>query len=179
MKEEKSPAKVEIPTEIIERKIFLIRGQKVMLDKDLAELYQIKTGGLNLAVRRNLNRFPVDFMFQLVEEERDSLRLQFAISKGRGGRRYLPYAFTEHGVVMLSSVLKSDRAIEMNISIVRAFVRLRQILPAHKDLAKKMAELERTQKYHSQHLVNIYSTLKKLANEPKKDEGKMGFNVDK
>src|SRR5690348_9652781 len=110
-----------VPVEMIERRIYLIRGQKVMLDSDLAELYQVLTKNLNLAVRRNTNRFPTDFMFQLTKEEAESLRLQFATSNvGRGGRRYLPYAFTEHGVAMLSSVLNSERAVQMNILIIRA-----------------------------------------------------------
>lgn len=179
MKEEKSlENKVQIPSEIIEQKIFLIRGQKVILDKDLAGLYKVSTSNLNLAVRRNTERFPYDFMFQLTYDEFQNLILQFATSRW-GGTRKLPYAFTEHGVVMLSSVLKSAHAIEMNISIVRAFVKLRQILATHKDLAQKIAELERHQKSHSQHLVNIYGTLKKLTAEPIKEEGKIGFNVGK
>src|SRR5271157_6529140 len=107
-----------VAVEVIERRILLVRGRKVMLDCHLAELYQVTTGNLNLAVRRNAERFPEDFMFQLTKEETDSLLLQFAISnEGRGGRRYLPYAFTEHGVAMLSSVLKSARAVRMNILI--------------------------------------------------------------
>src|SRR6266498_434189 len=123
-----------IPVELVERRIYLIRGQKVMLDSDLAELYQVLTKNLNLAVRRNLDRFPEDFMFQLTAEEAESLRLQFATSNvGRGGRRYMPYAFTEHGVAMLSSVLNSPRAVQMNILIIRAFVKLREMLASHKD----------------------------------------------
>jgi hypothetical protein len=181
MKDAKSlNIKVQIPTEVIARCIYLIRGQKVMLDKDLAELYDVSTKNLNKAVERNIERFPLDFMFQLTKEEYESLRFQFGTSnKGRGGRRYLPYVFTELGVAMLSSVLKSEHAVQMNISIIRAFVKLRQLLSTNKDLSQKVAELEREQKKHSQHLVNIYGALKKLTAEPAKEEGKMGFNVGK
>jgi hypothetical protein len=119
-----------IPAKLIERKIYMIRGSKVMLDSDLANLYQVPTKVLNQAVRRNLDRFPVDFMFQLNDKELDDLRSQIVTSKvGRGGRRYQPYAFTEHGVAMLSSVLASKRAISLNILIIRAFVRLREYWP--------------------------------------------------
>src|SRR5437867_4317305 len=118
-----------VPVEIIEQKIYLIRGQKVMFDADLAALYAVETKVFNQAVRRNLDRFPDDFMFQLTKEEADSLRSQIVTSKtSRGGRRYLPYAFTEHGVSMLSAVLNSDRAVQMSILIIRAFVKLREIL---------------------------------------------------
>jgi|SRR5438477_1175910 len=137
----------------VERCILLIRGEKVMLDSDLAGLYRVSTGALNQAVRRNPERFPSDFMFQLTEQELESWRSQTTasslisqsvISKGRrGGRRHVPFAFTEQGVAMLSSVLRSRRAIEVNIAIMRAFVRLRQLLATHKDLARKLEELER------------------------------------
>src|SRR5438552_19079012 len=129
-----------VPSELIEQKIYLIRGHKVMLDADLAELYRVTTGNLNLAVRRNLKRFPEDFMFQLSREETQSLLLQNARAKGRGGRRTPPYAFTEQGV--LSSVLNSERTIEVNIAIMRAFVRLRAMLATHADLARRLNELE-------------------------------------
>src|SRR5258706_125101 len=121
-----------IPVALVERRIYLIRGQKVMIDTDLAELYGVPTYRLNEAVKRNRKRFPVDFMFQLNMTEAESLRSQFAISKkGRGGRRTLPYAFTEQGVAMLSSVLNSERAIQVNIVIMRAFVKLRKILESN------------------------------------------------
>jgi hypothetical protein len=125
-----SPTKqLPVAAPFIERRIYLIRGQKVMLDSDLAELYLVPTFRLNEAVKRNRARFPEDFMFQLTKEEATSLTSQIAMSKseGRGGRRTLPYAFTEHGVAMLSSVLNSDRAVQMNILIIRAFVRLREV----------------------------------------------------
>jgi len=122
-------SRLPVPVELIERRIYLIRGHKVMLDSDLADLYQVETRALLQAVRRNISRFPEDFMFQLNREEADVLTSQIVISNlGRGGRRYLPYGFTEHGVAMLSSVLRSKRAVQMNILIIRAFIRLREIL---------------------------------------------------
>ncbi|MCR4334582.1 MAG: ORF6N domain-containing protein [Patescibacteria group bacterium] len=152
-----------IPTETIERKIFLIRGHKVMLDADLARLYGIETRILVQAVKRNLAKFPEDFMFQITPNEFLTLRSQFVISKsGKGGRRYLPYAFTEHGVAMLSSVLKSPRAVQMNISIIRAFIKLQEILLTHKELAQKMESLERKQKDQGDQVTEIYSFIKNL-----------------
>lgn len=136
-----------IPMERITHAILLIRGQKVMLDADLARLYAVETKALNRAVKRNIGRFPDDFMFQLTDEEAERLRRQIGTSK-RGGRRYYPYAFTEQGVAMLSSVLRSERAVRVNIEIMRAFVQLRQMLSSHADLARKLAEVER--KYDAQ-----------------------------
>jgi hypothetical protein len=129
--------------EVIQQKIYVIQGQKVMLDRDLAEMYQVPTKMLNLYVKRNLARFPSDFMVKLTKEEFESLRLQFETSK-RGGTRYLPYAFTELGIAMLSSVLNSAKAIQVNIMIMRAFVLLRQNALNFKDVEIKIAELERT-----------------------------------
>ena len=137
-----------LPLEQIQQHIYFIRGHKVMLDSDLAELYGVTTGNLNLAVRRNLRRFPGDFMFQVTPEETGNLILQTARSNRWGGRRHKPYAFSEHGVAMLSSVLKSERAIQVNIAIMRAFGHLREMLNTHKDLARKLEELEK--KYDSQ-----------------------------
>ena len=138
-----------IPVEIIERKIYFIRGHKVMLDSDLAEMYAVATKVLLQAVKRNLSRFPGDFMFQLNYQEVAALRSQIVTSKtGRGGRRYPPYAFTEQGVAMLSSVLNSERAIEVNIQIMRAFVKLRELMATHKDLARKLDDMEK--KYDAQ-----------------------------
>ena len=128
---------------VIEKMIYIIRDQKVMLDSDLAELYQVDTKVLNQAVKRNLTRFPQDFMFQLTSEECDFLRSQFVTSKiGRGGRRYMPYVFTENGVAMLSSVLKSEKAIQINVSIMRIFTRLRSFLMLEKDLSDRVTKLE-------------------------------------
>ena len=157
-----------VPVEMIERRIYLIRGCKVMLDSDLAALYEVPTKRLNEAVRRNLNRFPEDFMFQLTPEELENLlRSQIATSNvGRGGRRYPPFAFTEHGVAMLSSVLSSKRAVALNILIVRAFVRLREFLMTHHDLARKLEDVERTQQEHGSHIQHIYDCIDGLLEPP-------------
>ena len=138
-----------VPGEFIERKIDLIRGRKLMVDADLAQLYQVETRVLLQAVKRNIDRFPDDFMFQLNSEEAESLRSQIVISNpGRGGRRYLPYVFTKHGIAMLSSVLSSARAIQMNILIIRAFITLRELLATHTDLARKIEDFDRKQQEH-------------------------------
>jgi hypothetical protein len=152
-----------IPVEVIERKIYLVRGHKIMLDKDLAGLYQVPTKVLNQAVRRNLDRFPADFMFQLTVQEDASLRSQTVTSNaGRGGRRRPPYGFTEHGVAMISSVLKSKRAVQLNILIIRAFVRLRDYLATHTDLARKLEDVERTQKEHGAQIQQICDCIEGL-----------------
>lgn len=164
-----------VPVELIERKIYLIRGQKVMLDSDLAELYGITTKVLVQAVKRNLKRFPSDFMFVLTNQEVASLRSQIVTSKiGRGGRRYPPYAFTEQGVSMLSSVLNSDRAVEVNIQIMRTFVKLREIIASHKDLAKRLDDLEK--KYDAQFRV-VFDAIRRLMTPPEPDKKKIGFRV--
>jgi hypothetical protein len=153
----------------------LIRGQKVMLDSDLAELYEVSTKKLNEQIRRNLNRFPLDFMFQLNEEETETLRSQFATSKtGRGGRRYFPFVFSEQGVAMLSSVLHSERAIEVTILIMRAFVKLREMIASHKDLSKRLNDLEK--KYDSQFKV-VFEAMRQLMTPPVKPKRKIGFNL--
>jgi hypothetical protein len=152
-------SKPPLPAEVIEQKIYLIRGHKVILDADLAELYGVTTGNLNLAVRRNAQRFPPDFMFQLSGQETRSLLLQNARAKGRGGRRTPPYAFTEQGIAMLSSVLNSERAIEVNIAIMRAFVRLRSMLASHADLARRLEKLE--QKYDDQ-LKEVFEVIREM-----------------
>jgi len=134
------------PVALVESRILVIRGQKVLLDQDLAALYQVETKALNRAVRRNQDRFPEDFMFQLTPVEVELLRCQFGTSKdsdeNRGGRRYLPYAFTEQGIAMLSGVLTSTRAVEVNVAIMRTFVRLRQLLATHEELARRLDQLE-------------------------------------
>ena len=138
-----------IPVRKIEQNILLLRDEKVMLDSALADLYGVETGYLIRAVKRNIDRFPSDFMFQLSDEEWNSLRCQFGTSNvGRGGRRYLPYAFTEQGVAMLSSVLRSQQAVEVNVEIMRTFVRLRRMLIEHEELSQKLADLE--EKYDAQ-----------------------------
>jgi hypothetical protein len=164
-----------IPIEIIEREIYLIRGHKVMLDSNLAQLYAVPTKRLNEQVRRNLRRFPADFMFQLTDEEVSPLRSQIATSK-RGGRRYLPYAFTEQGVAMLSTVLNSERAIEVNILIMRAFVRLRGMISSHKDLARRLDALEK--KYDARFRV-VFDAIRELMRPPERPKGKKGFRREK
>ncbi len=163
-------------TQSIERRICLIRGEKVMLDADLAALYQVETKTLNRAVRRNLARFPDDFMFQLSKEELEILRCQIGTSSW-GGRRYQPYAFTEHGVAMLSSVLNSKRAVQVNLRIIRAFIALRETLMMHKDLARKVEELQRQQKQHGEQLASVYSIVKSLVEAPASPKKRIGFPV--
>jgi len=165
-----------IPVERIQSSILLIRGQKVMLDSDLAELYEIPVKRLNEQVRRNLDRFPPDFMFQLTSEEAKSLRSQFATSKaGRGGRRYPPYAFTEHGAIMLASVLNSPRAIEASVFVVRAFVRLREFLASHAELARKLTELERKLAGHDSDIQSIVTAIRQLMTPAKGRARQIGF----
>ena len=168
--------KLLVPSQVIERRILLIRGDKVMLDTDLSELYGVPTKRLNEQVRRNLQRFPSDFMFQLTNSGTEVLRSQFATLKsGRGKhRKYLPYAFTEQGVAMLSTVLNSDRAIEVNIEIMRTFVRLRKMIATHKHLARKLEELEK--KYDS-HFRVVFDAIRHLMAQPESRENKIGFRV--
>jgi len=169
-------AALPVSIESIERRIYLIRSQKVMLDSDLADLYQVPTKSLNLAVRRNADRFPEDFSFQLTKEEVSSLRFQFETSnKGRGGRRYLPHAFTEHGVAMLSSVLNSKRAVQVNILIIRAFVKLREMLSTHKDLARKLEELEKKYQAHDVQIKAVFDAIRKLIEQPVAPRRRIGF----
>src|ERR1700730_18825241 len=174
MSESAAPA-LAVPAELIERRIYLIRSHKVMLDADLAGLYQVPTKGLNQAVRRNPDRFPGDFMFQLTDEEVEILRSQ-NVTSSWGGRRYLPYAFTEHGVAMLSSVLSSKRAVQVNILIVRAFIRLRAILATHIELATKLNEIERTQLYHAANIDATWRTIDSLVALPVTPKRQIGFN---
>jgi hypothetical protein len=166
-----------VPAEFIERKIYVIRGQKVMLDSTLAAMYQVPTKVLNQAVRRNTDRFPADFMFQLTPEEDAGLRSQSVTSKtGRGGRRRAPYVFTEHGVAMLSSVLKSKRAVRLNILIIRAFVRLRDYLATNKDLARKLEDIERTQQQHGAHIQQLYDCIQGILEPaPQRPKRRIGF----
>jgi hypothetical protein len=162
-----------IPLERIERSIFFIRGHKVLLSQQLAELYGVETKVLNQAVARNRNRFPDDFMFQLSKEELENLRSQFVTSSW-GGVRVAPYAFTEQGVAMLSSVLNSDRAVQVNIEIMRAFVRLRQMLSSNADLARKLETLEK--KYDAQFKV-VFDAIRQLMSPPAKPKREIGFHV--
>ena len=191
-----------VPVERIDGSILLVRGQKVLIDRDLAFLYGVEVKVLNQAVKRNIERFPEDFMFQLEEQEasqimksqieiscdekshnplsyRTNLRSQFVTSSSRegwGGRRYLPYAFTEQGVAMLSSVLRSPRAIAVNIEIMRAFVRLRQLIASHADLARKLNALEK--KYDSQFKI-VFDAIRNLMTPPTPEEKRreIGYHV--
>ncbi len=163
-----------ISMDVIERKIFIIRMKKVMLDTDLANLYGVETRSLVQAVKRNIERFPPDFMFQLSQEEFETLRSQFVISKGKGGRRYFPYAFTEQGVAMLSSVLKSQRAVQVNIQIMRAFSKLREMLSTHKDLRKQIEDMEK--KYDQQFQI-VFEAIKQLLETDSKPRKQIGFTV--
>src|SRR3989338_10937647 len=166
-----------MPSEKILSEILFIRGKKVMLDKDLALLYQVETGSLNRAVKRNLERFPSDFMFQLTKSELQNLRYQFGISNlisqsvtsSRGGRRYLPYAFTEQGVAILSSILNSERAILVNIQIIRTFTKLRELLATNTKLRIKIEKMEK--KYNYQ-LKEVFEILKQLLKKEKPKEEK-------
>jgi hypothetical protein len=183
-KNNKNPiTQLPLPASLIERRIYIIRGQEVMLDSDLAELYQVATKALNQAVRRNIFRFPKDFMFQLSPDETENLKSQFVTSSlGISGRltdnrsqivtgsqkhrdpRLRPFAFTEHGVAMLTSVLKSKRAILMNIFIIRAFIQLRHMLAQHKQLSKRLQKVEGIIKLHDEVLLDFVEDIKRLKN---------------
>jgi ORF6N domain len=160
---------------VIQQKIYEIRGHKVMLDFDLAELYEVETKRLKEAVRRNKSRFPADFMFELAKEELESLRTQFATSNKRGGARYMPFAFTEQGVAMLSGVLNSDKAIQMNIAIMRAFVEIRKFVLNYKDLAVQINEIRQSVTNHSEQLNQIYDAIENMMDEKeeKKEQKKL------
>lgn len=166
-----------IPNEIITNKIYVIRGHKVMIDRDLAELYGVGTRILNQAVRRNKKRFPSDFMFQLTKDEQNFLRSQIVTLKpGRGQHvKYLPYVFTEQGVAMLSSVLNSERAIQVNIQIMRTFTKLRELLVTNEQLRKKIEKLE--SKY-DQHFRVVFAAIKKLIEDDDKPRKQIGFSED-
>jgi hypothetical protein len=166
-----------VPVEVIERRIYLIRGQKVMLDQDLAELYGVTTGNLNLAVRRNPLRFPEDFMFHLSTAEMKSLILQSVRAKGRGGRRTPPYAFTEQGVAMLSSVLKSQRAVLVNIVMMRAFVKLREMLAAHGDILRKLDDLEKKYQRHDTQITAVFDAIRRLIESSRRPRRRIGFTT--
>jgi hypothetical protein len=175
-----------VRTERIQQTILLIRGEKVILDTDLAALYGVTTKRLNEQVRRNRNRFPADFLFRLTNKEVTILKSHFATSRlDWGGRRKLPYAFTEHGAIMAASVLNTPRAVEMSVFVVRAFVRLRNFLAAHKELAEKLAELERKLAGHDEQIVAIIDAIKRLMAPPPRpdaptppDKRRIGFHAE-
>lgn len=166
-----------LPVRRVETRILTIRGHRVILDADLAEMYGVPTKRLNEAVRRNATRFPEDFMFQLTAEESESLRPQIATLKtGRGRhRKYLPHVFTEQGVAMLSSVLNSERAVQVNISIMRAFVALRRAAASHAALSRRLDELERKHGAHDEKFKIVFRAIRELMESPKKERRKIGF----
>ena len=165
-----------IPDELLMNKIYLIRGQKVMLDSDLAELYGTETKVLKQAVKRNRNRFPDDFIFELTQEEFESLRSQIVTSnKGRGGARYLPLAFTEQGVSMLSGVLNSETAVRVHIQIIRVFAKMRQLLLTHKDILLQLQKIEKNLTGHDEDIQLIFQYLKQLLNPTQPPRNKIGF----
>ncbi len=171
-------SKAIIPVTQVTQAISLVRGQKVLLDSDLAQLYGVTTASLNQAVKRNPERFPSDFMFQLCFDEAERLISQSVISKmGRGGRRHRPYVFTEQGVAMLSSVLKSARAVKVNIAIMRAFVKLRQTLETNHELARKFSELETRVGKHDEEIGAIIDAIRRLMAPPEKPAREIGFHV--
>ena len=166
-----------VPAELIARKIYLIRNKKIILDSDLAELYDVETKVLNQAVKRNIARFPEDFMFQLNKEEAYELSRSQIVTLKRGQNiKYLPHAFTENGVAMLSSVLNSERAIQVNIQIMRTFTKIREMLSSHKDLKQKIEEMEK--KYDAQFKI-VFNAIKELMSPPEKQIRKIGFKIEK
>ena len=166
-----------VAAEKIERSILLIRGQRVMLDRDLAALYGVETKNLNKAVQRNPDRFPPDFMFQLTGEEAEALRFQFGTLKRGQHFKYLPFAFTQEGVAMLSSVLRSPRAVQVNITIMRVFVRLRETLALHKELAHKLTELEHKVAEHDTGIRTLFDAIRQLMAPPAQPRKPIGFRV--
>jgi hypothetical protein len=173
---------IAIPEEVIMSKIYFIRGQKLMIDNDLAQLYGVETRRLNEQVKRNIARFPEDFMFQLTKEEFENLKSQFATSSW-GGRRKLPYAFTEHGVLMLSSVLNSERAIKVNIQIMRIYVRIREMIMLNKDVLQRLEGIERKMSEHDNNIMLIFEYLKqfeeaKQQQSEQENRKRIGFKRD-
>ena len=174
-----SNPKAQVPTEEITRAILVLRGHRVLLDSELASLYGATTKRFNEQVRRNRNRFPADFMFQLTAEESSSLRSQFATLKtGRGQhRKYLPYVFTEHGAIMAATILDSPRAVEMSVYVVRAFIHLRELLASNTALARKLNELEGKLKNHDEAITAILSAIRELMNPPPPKRRGIGFTA--
>jgi hypothetical protein len=169
-----------VPLERVERSILILRGQRVILDSDLADLYGVPVKRLNEQVKRNIDRFPDDFAFTLTDEENEALRSHFATLKtGRGEhRKYTPRAFTEHGALMAAAVLSSPKAVEMSIFVVRAFVRLRQILATNRQLAAKLNELERRIAAHDRNIVGLFQAVRSLMAVPDKPKRRIGFRRD-
>ena len=174
----KAPITHLISQEVIENKIFLIRGKKVMLDRNLAILYEVPPKRLNEQVKRNIKRFPDDFMFQLTKEETDSLRSQIATLKRGQHSKYFPSAFTEHGILMLSSVLNSERAIQVNIQIMRTFTKLKEIIMTHKNLKRKIETEDMERRYDQQFKVVFVAIKELLKPSPEESKRKIGFRTD-
>lgn len=166
---------ISVADETIMSKIYMIRGQKVMIDRDLAELYGVETRRLKEQVNRNINRFPMHYMFELTKDEYEVLRSQIATLKQGVHSKYLPYAFTEHGVLMLSNVLKSGQAIEMSIKIIDVFVKLRELLQTNKEILFKMEQLENKITKHDDDIKRIFMALKQLLNTPQEPRQRIGF----
>ena len=160
---------------LVEPQILIVRGQRVILDVDLAALYGVTVKRLNEQVKRNTARFPEDFMFRLTAEEAEFLRSQFATSKSHGGRRHLPYAFTEHGAIMAASVLNSRKAVQMSLFVVRAFVRLREMIGTNRVLATKMTELESRLDTHDTTILHLIQEINRLMRPPRRRRGQIGF----
>lgn len=170
----------EIVTQgVIEQRIFLIRGQKVMVDRDLAELYGVETKHLNRQVKRNIERFPEEFMFQLTFEERNELVTNWHRFRTMKHASTLPYAFTEHGVAMLASVLNSERAVKLSIHIIKTFVKLRELISTHKELANKLSQLERRIEKHDEEIRTIFNAIRQLMSPPVKPQRQIGFRIEK
>jgi hypothetical protein len=169
-----------IPVELVKGRIYLIRGQKVLLDEDLAEMYGVETKRLNEQVRRNISRFPADFMFQLDECEYAGLRSQSATLKGGRGahRKYLPNVFTEQGIAMLSSVLNSERAVQVNIAIMRAFVQMRELAASNRELARRLDELEKKFAGHDRQFVAVFDAIRRMVQPEEKGRKMIGFKVE-
>jgi len=169
-----------VPADRIESRILLIRGEKVILDSDLAELYGVTTKRLNEQVKRNKERFPSDFMFQVSAAETEHLRSQSATSKSaRGGRRYRPYAFTEHGAIMAASVLNTPRAVEVSVHVVRAFINLREMISTHKELARKFGELEKRMETQDEDIAALFEAIRQLMEPPETPAKRIGFLTEK
>jgi hypothetical protein len=172
----KTNKELRLADDSIIQKIYYIRGMKVMLDKDLAEMYGVETRILNQSIQRNLRRFPEDFMFQLSVEEYSNLKSQIVISSW-GGTRKLPFVFTEHGVAMLSGILNSERAIDVNIKIIRVFTKMREMLSTHKDILLKLEQMERQVTSNSEEIQTIFNVLRELINPPDEERTPIGYKV--
>lgn len=170
---------VSITETLIENKIYLIRGQKIMLDLDLAEMYDVATKVLKQAVRRNIDRFPEDFMFEMKEEEFANWRSQFVTSNSlKMGLRYKPFCFTEHGVLMLSSVLRSNRAVQVNIQIMRVYSKMKELLLMNKDILMRLEKLEKNSDKHDKEIKLIFDSIKRLISQPIERTQRIGFKKD-